>query len=92
MLAYSLSGNNSVSVWWVTLSVKHREGRGAAGGWNTFYQVYSSKENHDSQKKKISFQVFFLYFHLNEISFALLVGHKQEVTTQTLRKRGITRT
>lgn len=81
MLAYSLSGNNTVAVWWVTLSVKQKRQK-AVGGWKALYQVHSSKEKHDSQKK-ISFQVFFLYFHLNAISVALLVRHKQEVPIQT---------
>lgn len=91
MLAYSLSGNNTdFSVVGHVISETQRR-QGAVGRRNTFYQVHSSKEKHDSQNK-ISFQVFFLYFHLNEVSSALLVGHKQEATIQTLRKRGITRT
>lgn len=63
--------------------------QGAAGGWNVFYQVHSSEEKHDSQKKKSSFQVFLLYFHLNDVPLALLAGHKQ-ITIQTLEE--ITRT
>lgn len=58
MLAYSLSGNNKVSVWWIMLSVKS-----GGCGWNTFYQMCSSKEKRGSQKKKKQqrFQVLFLY-------------------------------
>lgn len=49
-------------------------------GWNTFYQVCSSKEKHGSQKKKKSHFKCSFCFHLNEVSFAMLVGQKQEVT------------
>lgn len=62
--------------------------QGAAGGWNVFYQVHSSEEKHDSQKKNL--QVFFLYFHLNDVPLALLAGHKQKIAIQTLEE--ITRT
>lgn len=83
MLAYFLSGNNTLSVWWVTLSVEHREGRGLWVDGMYFIKCTHQKKSM-TQKKKYSFQVFFLYFHLNDGPLALLAGHKQKITIQTL--------
>lgn len=90
MLAYSLSGNNTLSVWWVTLSVEHRGGRGLRVGGLYFIKCTHQKKSMTLRKKKSSFQVFFLYFHLNDVPLALLAGHKQKITIKTLGE--ITRT
>lgn len=86
MFAYSFSGNNTLSVWWVTLSVEHREGRGLWVDGMYFTKCTPQKKSMTPgrKKKKSSFQVFFLYFHLNDVPLALLAGHKQKITIQTL--------
>lgn len=60
--------------------------QGAVGGWNVFYQVHSSEEKHDSQKKKnLHFKCSFcIFIWMMKVPLALLAGHKQKITTQTL--------